>query len=203
MESLKPSDVGGEEKQTRCKQCHHYEVDGICKVVHLLTHSFPIISQRPQNKDLIMSDVKQIKVTEPWLKTSCGLGEAPFWDKKSNTLRFLDIIKKQLHVVDLNQGPSSHKTIDLPFSIGTTANIEGNDDEFIFGGKEGYGIANKKTGEPRYIKKFWSDEEVKSGKANRMRSNDGSVDSQGRYYVGTMNDPTVVDEPGPEGELTA
>ncbi|KAI4849410.1 hypothetical protein E4T44_03367 [Aureobasidium sp. EXF-8845] len=148
-----------------------------------------------------MSQIKQIKITEPWLKTSCGLGEAPFWDKKSNTLRFLDIIKKQLHVVNLDEGPSSHKTIDLPFSIGTTANIEGNDDEFVFGGKEGYGIANKKTGEPRYIKKFWSDEEVQSGKANRMRSNDGSVDSQGRYYVGTMNDPTVVDEPGPEGIL--
>jgi sugar lactone lactonase YvrE len=100
-----------------------------------------------------MSPIKQIKVTEPWLKTSCGLGEAPFWDKKSNTLRFLDIIKKQLHVVNLSEGPSSHKTIDLPFSIGTTANIEGNDEEFIFGGKEGYGIANKKTGEPRYITK--------------------------------------------------
>ena len=148
-----------------------------------------------------MPDIKQIKVTEPWLKTSCGLGEAPFWDKKSNTLRFLDIIKTQLHVVNLNEGPSSHKTIDLPFSIGCTANIEGNDDEFIFGGKEGYGIANKKTGEPRYIKKFWSDEEVQSGRAHRSRSNDGSVDSHGRFYVGTMNDPTIVDEPGPEGEF--
>ncbi|THY93972.1 hypothetical protein D6C93_05476 [Aureobasidium pullulans] len=148
-----------------------------------------------------MSQIKQYKVTEPWLKTSCGLGEAPFWDKKSNTLRFLDIIKKQLHVVNLNEGPSSHKTIDLPFSIGCTANIEGNDDEFIFGGKDGYGIANKKTGEPRYIKKFWSDEEVQSGRAHRSRSNDGSVDSHGRFYVGTMNDPTIVGEPGPEGVL--
>lgn len=148
-----------------------------------------------------MSQIKQYKVTEPWLKTSCGLGEAPFWDKKSNTLRFLDIIKKQLHVVNLNEGPSSHKTIDLPFSIGCTANIEGNDDEFIFGGKDGYGIANKNTGEPRYIKKFWSDEEVQSGRAHRSRSNDGSVDSHGRFYVGTMNDPTIVGEPGPEGKM--
>ena len=147
-----------------------------------------------------MSTIKQYKVTEPWLKTSCGLGEAPFWDKKSNTLRFVDIVKKQLHVVDLKDGPSSHRVIELPFSIGTTANIEGNDEEFIFGGKEGYGIMNKNTGEPKYIKKFWSDEEVQSGRAHRSRSNDGSVDSRGRYYVGTMNDPTVVDEPGPEGE---
>jgi hypothetical protein len=175
--------------------------DEVCKVRCFQIRHLAIISQHPKKRILIMSNVKQIKVTEPWLKTSCGLGEAPFWDKKSNTLRFLDIVKKQLHVVNLNEGPSSHKTIDLPFSIGCTANIEGNDDEFIFGGKEGYGIANKKTGELRYIKKFWSDEEVQNGRAHRSRSNDGSVDSHGRFYVGTMNDPTVVDEPGPEGEL--
>ena len=202
VESLKPSDVGDKTNKHDANNAIIMRSTDLSARCVLPTRVALQIISSVREKEFEMSQVKQIKVTEPWLKTSCGLGEAPFWDKKSNTLRFLDIIKKQLHVVNLNEGPSSHKTIDLPFSIGTTANIEGNDDEFIFGGKEGYGIANKKTGEPRYIKKFWSDEEVKSGKANRMRSNDGSVDSQGRYYVGTMNDPTVVDEPGPEGELT-
>ena len=102
-----------------------------------------------------MPDIKRYKVTEPWVRTSCGLGEAPFWDKKSNTLRFVDIIKKQLFSVNLDEGPSSLKTFDLPISVGTTANIEGNDEEFIFGGKSGYGIMNKKTAEWRYIKKMW------------------------------------------------
>ncbi|KAL1305220.1 hypothetical protein AAFC00_002138 [Neodothiora populina] len=147
-----------------------------------------------------MPEIKRYKVTEPWLKTDCGLGEAPFWDKESNTLRFFDIIKQKMHTVDLNIGPSSHKVFDLPISVGTTANIEGNDDEFVFGGKSGYGIMNKKTAEWRYIKKMWDTEEVQQNKEHRMRSNDGAVDSQGRYFVGTMNDP-LIHEPSPEGVL--
>lgn len=147
-----------------------------------------------------MTGIKKYKVTEPWLKTDCGLGEAPFWDEATNTLRFFDIIKQQMHTVDLNVGPSSLRTIDLPISVGTTANIEGNEEEFVFGGKSGYGIMNKKTGEWRYIKKMWENEEAQDDKEHRMRSNDGAVDSQGRFYVGTMNDP-LVHEPSPEGKL--
>lgn len=128
-----------------------------------------------------------------------GLGEAPFYDEITHTLRWVDIVKKHIHTVDLRQGPSSHKRIELPISIGTTANIEGNDDEFVFGGKAGYGIMDKKTAEWRYIKKMWTEEEAKSGLERRMRSNDGAVDAQGRFWVGTMNDPTVVDEPIAEG----
>lgn len=149
-----------------------------------------------------MPDIKKYKVTEPWLKTNCGLGEAPFWDEKSNTLRFFDIVKQQMHTVDLNKGPSSHQTIDLPFSIGTTANIEGNDEEFVFGGKSGYGIMNKKTGDVRYIKKMWEADGVQQGKEHRMRSNDGAVDVEGRFYVGTMNDP-LVKEPSAEGKFSS
>jgi len=145
-----------------------------------------------------MPEIKKYKVTEPWLKTSCGLGEAPFWEQDTNTLRFFDIVKEKMHTVNLDEGPSSHKTIDLPFSIGTTADIEGNNDEFVFGGKLGYGIMNKKTGDVRYIKKMWEAQEAQQGKEHRMRSNDGAVDAKGRFFVGTMNDPLVTD-PSPEG----
>lgn len=145
-----------------------------------------------------MPEVKHYKVTEPYLDLQCGLGEAPFWDEKTNTLRLVDIVKKQLHVVELDKGPESLRTHQLDISVGTTANIEGNDDEFIFGGKAGYGIMNKRTAEWRYIKEMWTKEEVDSGYAGRMRSNDGAVDSQGRYWVGAMNDPSVT-EIGPEG----
>lgn len=40
---------------------------------------------------------------------------------------------------------------------------------------------------------------MEQGKEKRMRGNDGAVDSKGRFWVGTMNDPLVVDEPGSEG----
>ena len=133
-------------------------------------------------------------VTEPWLDTRCSLGEAPFWDASSNTLRFVDIVKKQLHTVDLDVGPSSHKTRDLDISIGTTANIKNNDTHFVFGGKAGFGVMNKSTGKWKYIRELYP-----ADKQDQMRSNDGVVDRMGRYWVGTMNDPTVKD-PSDEGE---
>lgn len=94
--------------------------------------------------------------------------------------------------MDLNVGASSHKVAKkFDISMGVTADIEGNDTEFIFGGKYGYGICNRHTGEYRWIKKVWTDEEIADGKADRMRGNDGAVDSQGRFWVGFMNDPLV------------
>ena len=80
---------------------------------------------------------------------NCALGEGPFWEKDRNKLRFVDMKKKQIHWVDLSEGPSSHKVLDLDFSIATTAEIEGKDDEFIFGGKLGYGMMRRDTGEVR------------------------------------------------------
>ena len=130
-----------------------------------------------------MSQIKRYKITEPYLDLNCSLAEAPFHDVSRNLLRFVDISKNKLHTVNLVEGPSSHKQIDLEHSIGTTADIEGNDDEFIFGGKYGYGIMKKYTGEYRWIKPMWSDAErqddgggktgVSATKEERMRSNDG------------------------------
>lgn len=100
----------------------------------------------------------------------------------------MDIIKQKLHRLDLEKGPSSLQTWDLDTSIGTTADIEGSADEFIFGGKLGYGIFDQKTGTQRYIKKYdWAVDTPES----EMRGNDGSVDSHGRFWVGAMNDPLV------------
>jgi sugar lactone lactonase YvrE len=72
------------------------------------------------------------------------------------------------------------------------------DDSFVFGGKHGIGIAKKETNEYRYIQKFWTREEVEAGNEFRMRANDGTVDSQGRYWVSTLNDPLVTG-PAPVG----
>lgn len=143
-----------------------------------------------------MPEIKKYSITEPYLNLNCSLGEGPFWDRTRNQLRFVDIVKKKLHTVNLSDGPASHKQWDLDFSIATTADIEGNDDEFVFGGKFGYGVMNKDSGEVRWIRRMWSDAErqddgggkpgVGRNREERMRSNDGAVDSMGRYWVGTM-----------------
>ncbi|OQO08662.1 hypothetical protein B0A48_06532 [Cryoendolithus antarcticus] len=145
-------------------------------------------------------EIKRYKITEPWLNTHCSLGEGPYWESSTNTVRFVDIIKKRLHFVPLSGSLDSLKTHQLDYSIGTTANIEGNDDELIVGGQLGYGIFTRSTGDLRWIQKFWNDEERKQDghakgytKEGRMRANDGAIDKKGRYWVGTMNDPTLVD----------
>lgn len=56
---------------------------------------------------------------QPYLKLQCGLGEGPFWEEATNTLRFVDIVKQQLHVIDLAKGPESHKVLaNLDISVG-------------------------------------------------------------------------------------
>lgn len=143
-----------------------------------------------------MPEVKKYAIAEPYLNLACALGEGPFWDRSRNQLRFVDIVKKKLHTINLSEGPTSHKEWDLDFSIATTADIEGSDAEFVFGGKLGYGIMNKDSGAVRWIQRMWSDAErqddgggkpgVGRNREERMRSNDGAVDEKGRYWVGTM-----------------
>lgn len=73
-----------------------------------------------------------------------------------------------------------------------TANlVSSTDGSYLFGGKHGIGIAQRDSSEYRYIKRFWNDEEVAKGYENSLRANDGAVDSQGRFWVGTVNDPAV------------
>lgn len=48
-----------------------------------------------------------------------------------------------------------------------TADIEGDNEHFAFGGKHGYGIINRSTGKYKYIKKYWSEQEVADGKEKK------------------------------------
>lgn len=131
-------------------------------------------------------------MSQPWLKERCSLGEGPFWEEDTNSVRFLDVEQQKVMRVDLEKGPSSFKVIkDFDISMGVTADIEGNDKEFVFGGKYGFGVADKQTGEYRWLQKVWSEEEISAKKHEMMRGNDGAVDSQGRFWVGFMFDPLL------------
>lgn len=83
-----------------------------------------------------MPPIQKYKISHPYLDISCGLGEAPFYEKSHHSLRFVDIVKKKLHTIDLDEGVASHREFDLEFSIGTTADVEGVEGKFVFGGEE-------------------------------------------------------------------
>lgn len=63
-------------------------------------------------------EMKTWRVTEPYLDLHCALGEGPYYETATHSLRFVDIKKKQLHTVDLKVGPSSLKTLQLDMPVG-------------------------------------------------------------------------------------
>jgi sugar lactone lactonase YvrE len=64
------------------------------------------------------ASIKKWNVTEPYLNIHCRLGEAPYYEAATNTLRFVDIKKKQMHTVDLTSGPASLRTLQFEMPVG-------------------------------------------------------------------------------------
>ncbi|KAK4140344.1 uncharacterized protein C8A04DRAFT_32160 [Dichotomopilus funicola] len=131
-----------------------------------------------------IQSLRQWSVSEPYLETHCSLGEGPYYEPGTNTLRFVDIIKQRLHTVSLTEGPSSLKTLQFSEAITVTADIRGRDPQeaLLVGAKQGLAVLDRKTGQYEYVTKF-EDE-----KGDRIRSNDGVVDPNGRFWLGTMTD---------------
>jgi sugar lactone lactonase YvrE len=137
---------------------------------------------------------------QPYLDVKCALGEGPLWDKQKRILRFVDINKGRLHQVEPDEGAQSHRVIaELDIPISHTADVEGNDGIFVFGGKSGFGIFNRETGTYEYIARYWAGDQDGARKDTVMRGNDGGIDARGRYWIGLMNDP-LIEAPGPVGE---
>ena len=122
----------------------------------------------------------------PWLNTHCKLGEGPYYEAGTNRLRFVDIIKKQLHTVSLADGPDSLETQTFGECVTVTADIEGVDprEKILVGAKQGIAVLDRKSGKYEYIARFPD----AGGDNERIRGNDGVVDPHGRFWLGTMTD---------------
>lgn len=133
------------------------------------------------------SGFEEWTVTEPYLNLHCKLGEGPYYEEATNTLRFVDIINKRLHTVSLTDGPESVKTIQLDVPVTVTADVEGRDpqDTILIGVKYGIALLDRKTGKYEYVAKFAA---VDGQENQRLRSNDGAVDIHGRLWLGAMTD---------------
>jgi sugar lactone lactonase YvrE len=145
------------------------------------------------------SKMEEWKVTEPWLDAHCALGEGPYYEKSTNSLRFVDIKKKQVHCVLLAEGPSSLKTTQLDVPVTVTADIEGQDPQakILLGLKYGIGVLDRESGKYEYVTKFSEESDN-----DRLRSNDGAADPHGRFWLGTMTDFGLGDFQ-PEGETAS
>ncbi|PNP54310.1 hypothetical protein THARTR1_05517 [Trichoderma harzianum] len=115
---------------------------------------------------------QQWEVVEPWLDLKCALGEGPFYEKETNSLRLVDIKKKHVHTVSLSDNGDgiSTKTIQL-------------DDCILLGVKHGLAVLDRQTGAYKMLVPF-NDQENNE----RIRSNDGAADPHGKFWLGTMTD---------------
>lgn len=126
-------------------------------------------------------------VKEPYLNLHSRLGEGPYYEKATNTLRWVDIIGQRVHTVSLAEGPGSVTIIQLDTPVTVTADVEGHDpqDKILIGVKYGIALLDRKAGKYEYLAKFASAD----GQENeRLRSNDGAVDPHGRFWLGSMTD---------------
>lgn len=131
-----------------------------------------------------MAPLQTWTVDKPYLNIHCGLGEGPYYEKATNVLRFVDIKKKRVHFVNLDQGPESLRTLQLDVPVGVTADVEGVDpaDKILVGLKYGIAVLDVRSGAYEYVAKLHDRHN------ERLRSNDGAVDPNGRFWLGTMTD---------------
>lgn len=141
--------------------------------------------------------MQEWKVEQPWLDARCELAEGPFYEKSSDSLRFIDIKKKQIcwvrnvSAVDSLVAASTDgiETIQLDVPPGVTADIDGIDpkESILVGLKKGLAILKPRTGKYEVLTPF---HDVKTGGEpnDRLRANDGAADPKGDFFLGTMTD---------------
>lgn len=134
------------------------------------------------------------EVTEPYLDLHCLLGEGPFYEEDTHSLRFVDIRQKRIHTVDLAAGPSSLHTLELDSTVSVTGDIEGVDasEKIVVGLKYGLAVLDRKTGQYEYLQRFSNSADLSKSSApvdyERIRGNDGAADPHGRFWLGSMTD---------------
>ena len=124
--------------------------------------------------------MQTIKTTEPkvlW-KSNCILGEGTLWVKEHNSIYFVDIKKRRIYVLNINN--KKKKIIKINKQIGFLAHIKKN--LFILGLERELRIVNLKS------KKIIKSISIEKNLA-KNRINDGKTDPKGRLWFGTMDNP--------------
>jgi len=124
--------------------------------------------------------MSKIKTTEPkvvW-NSKCILGEGTLWVKENNSVYFVDIKKKRIHVLNIKN--KRRKTINLNKQIGFLAHIKKN--LFILGLERELRIIDLKT--KKTIRSIFIEKNLP-----KNRINDGKTDPKGRLWFGTMDNP--------------
>lgn len=106
-----------------------------------------------------------------------SLGESPLWHAQEGCLYYVDIAERQVWRVDVRSGESRHWQLDS--QPGCIARLE--DGGLLVAQRNGLWRLDTRSGAHERLAPPPYDE-------SRQRFNDGKVDAQGRFWVGTIDD---------------
>ena len=121
-----------------------------------------------------------LKTSEPkclWRSNNI-LGEGTLWVKEHNSIYFVDIKKKQIHILNIKN--NNKRVVKVNKQIGFLAHI--NKHVFILGLQGELRVINLKS--KKIIKSIWIEKDIPFN-----RINDGKTDPEGKLWFGTMDNP--------------
>jgi sugar lactone lactonase YvrE len=110
----------------------------------------------------------------------CQLAESPMWDDRLGELIFVDITGEQVHRYDPETG--AHRSYPVGQPVGAAAARVG--PGLVLAVRHGYAALDLDSGEVTPIAEVACGDEA-------LRTNDGKVDSAGRFWAGTLSEDGV------------
>jgi sugar lactone lactonase YvrE len=117
------------------------------------------------------------------------VGESPVYDEEDDTLYWVDAMTNEIFALGDVSSPDSYRmkprSFKVPEPIGVLALVKGDSEHLVAAAKRGFAFIHKRTGDFRLINTAYPDNPVL---AEKMRFNDGIVDSRGRFWAATITD---------------
>ena len=141
--------------------------------------------------------IESLAAPELVLRNAAALAEGPRWDPRTQRLLWVDIDGRALHELDPATG--SDRAIGLPAKVGAAAPTA-DPGRVLVALADRLAIVDLETSELEPLVEF-------PHRRAGMRANDGAVDPDGRFWIGTMADDEAPDLASlyrydPDGSLT-
>lgn len=152
--------------------CNRYLILLLISCCILLSCGQGTSKEPPQEVDQIQS----YEVAKLEFQIESQLGEGAFWDHKDSRLYWVDILGRQVHLYDPEQG--ENQSFPTPSRVGTV--VPQTDSTAVIALEDGVYLLNNQDGTARILASI-------EAEMDENRFNDGKCDPLGNLWVGSMN----------------